>query len=201
MNTKVTSSVGVGILELYLLIAGPLLAQVVGATITDPSGAAVPDVKSCVQNMATGQTTQANSDGLNRLPNSAPADCCSSVSAEGCRTRVFELTAFTGVVATQTMDLPSMAPSSNAAAPSMQRALTRAMLAAFSPLGSMAGSEPAYPEDAAISPDQAEGNAQGQAKPPAGNPPAPSLGDLGFPPEETRGNPQEQARLDKRSSM
>jgi hypothetical protein len=36
---------------------------------------------------------------------------------------------------------------------------------------------------------------------PAGNPQAPSLGDLGFPTDQTKGSPQEQARLDKRSHM
>lgn len=36
---------------------------------------------------------------------------------------------------------------------------------------------------------------------PAGNPQAPSLGDLGFPTDQTKGNAQEQARLDKRSHM
>ncbi len=35
----------------------------------------------------------------------------------------------------------------------------------------------------------------------AGNAGAPSLGDLGFSPEQTKGNPQEQARLDRRSHM
>jgi hypothetical protein len=35
----------------------------------------------------------------------------------------------------------------------------------------------------------------------AGNPQAPSLGDLGFPTDQTKGSAQEQARLDKRSHM
>ena len=51
MNTRVPSFVGVGILELYLLMPGPLPAQVAGASITDASGAAVPDAKSYVQNV------------------------------------------------------------------------------------------------------------------------------------------------------
>jgi hypothetical protein len=42
---------------------------------------------------------------------------------------------------------------------------------------------------------------QGQSKPPATNPGAPSLGDLGFPTADTAGSAQEQARLDKRSHM
>jgi hypothetical protein len=36
---------------------------------------------------------------------------------------------------------------------------------------------------------------------PAGSAQAPSLGDLGFPTDQTKGNAQEQARLDKRSHM
>ncbi len=36
---------------------------------------------------------------------------------------------------------------------------------------------------------------------PAGNAQAPSLGDLGFPTDQTKGNAEEQARLDKRSHM
>lgn len=84
----------------------------------------------------------------------------------------------------------------------MQRALARAMMAAFSPLGSVAGTEPTYLEDLAFFPDQAQGNPQQQTKPPAPtNPAPPSLGDLGFPPAQTQGNLQEQARLDRRSHM
>jgi hypothetical protein len=94
------------------------------------------------------------------------------------------------------------APSSNAAAASLQRVLARAIMAAFSPLGSMAGTEPTYLEDVAFSTDQAQGTpSQGQAKPPASNPAAPSLPDLGFPPDQTQGNALDQARLDKRSHM
>jgi hypothetical protein len=38
-------------------------------------------------------------------------------------------------------------------------------------------------------------------QPPSSNAAAPSLGDLGFTPEQTKGNAQEQARLDRRSRM
>jgi hypothetical protein len=179
MNTKVSNFVGVGIL---VLISGSLRAQVAGATITDPSGATVSNAKGCVKNVASGEATPTNSAGLYAVPNGTPPDCEAAISAESSRTRVSELT-------------------SNAAAPSMQRALARAIMAAFSPLGSMAGTERAHLEDGAFSPDQAQGNAQGQAKPPADKPPPPSLGELGFPPEQTAGNPQEQARLDKRTHM
>lgn len=90
--------------------------------------------------------------------------------------------------------------SSNAAAASMQRAIARAVMAAFSPVESVAETEPTYVEDVAFFPEQAQGNPP-QTKPPATNPAPPALGDLGFPPAQTQGNPQEQARLDKRSHM
>jgi len=102
---------------------------------------------------------------------------------------------------------PSSASSDNAAAPAMERALARATIlafsgVAFSPWESAAGSEWAYLEDAAFASDQAQQNPSDQAKPPAGNnPTVPSLGDLGFPPDQTQGNLQDQARLDKRSQM
>lgn len=91
-----------------------------------------------------------------------------------------------------------------AATASIQRALARAMDAAFSFQGSATEIETARFEDLGFSLDQAQGNPQQQTQPPAPNPPpnqAPSLGDLGFPAAQTQGNPQDQARLDKRSRM
>jgi hypothetical protein len=67
----------------------------------------------------------------------------------------------------------------------MQLALTRSITGVFPP----------YSEDLAFSPPQA------QPTPPAPNPGAPSVGDLGFPVDQTQGNPQDQARLNKRSHM
>ena len=91
------------------------------------------------------------------------------------------------------------ADSDNAAEPSMQCVLMRAAVAAFSPLGPEAD-EPA-PGDAEGGFDaQAAGNAKSQT-PSTQNPQPPSVQDLGFPPELTRANPQEQARLDRRSHM
>ena len=54
------------------------------------------------------------------------------------------------------------------------------------------GAEPAY---------LAQGNPPAQPKPQAGTPAAPTLGDLGFSPDQTAGNAKDQARLDKRSHM
>src|SRR5579872_1811545 len=70
----------------------------------------------------------------------------------------------------------------NAAEASLQRTIARAAMAAFSP-------------------DQAGGEKQNQAKPPSSNPQAPSLPDLGFPPDQTQGSAAAQARLDRRSHM
>ena len=84
--------------------------------------------------------------------------------------------------------------STNAATASLDRALARAVVAEFSPLISV------------FSPDEAQGNPQDQTKqdqtqPPATNPRAPTLEDLGLSPDQTRGSAQDQARLDKRSHM
>jgi hypothetical protein len=52
--------------------------------------------------------------------------------------------------------------------------------------------------------DQAQGNTQGNAQnqtPPSNNSQAPSLEDLGLSPSQTQGDPQLQARLDKRTHM
>ncbi|HEY6346132.1 MAG TPA: hypothetical protein VIY49_31985 [Bryobacteraceae bacterium] len=94
------------------------------------------------------------------------------------------------VVATPTIDLSLIAPSGDASALAMRRAVARAFAAAF---------------DFAVDSDS-EGQDQAQATPPSqtqppANPQPPSLGDLGFPPASTQGNAADQARLDKRSHM
>jgi hypothetical protein len=104
------------------------------------------------------------------------------------------------------LDDRASAASTNAATASLQRALARVVVAEFSPLSLVAGTEPMYLSEVAFSPEQvllaqAQGNPQNQTKPPATNPAAPTLGDLGFPPEQTQGNAQDQARLDRRSHM
>lgn len=75
----------------------------------------------------------------------------------------------------------SVAQTGNAAADSLERSLDHVTLAAFFP-----------------GPAQ---NPQDQAKPPANNPAAPDIGDLGFPDAQTKGDIAAQARLDKRSHM
>lgn len=101
---------------------------------------------------------------------------------------------------TASPDDTTSALSNDAVAASLQRARTRSMIAAF-PLTTFAvDTEPAYLDGLAFFPNQAPGNPPQETKPPA-NPAAPSLGDLGFPPEQTKGNAEAQARLDRRTRM
>ncbi len=89
--------------------------------------------------------------------------------------------------------------SGNDAAVPMQRAVARAIFAMFSLSVSTAETAPTYLGELPFQ-GQAQGTAP-QTKPPASNPTPPALGDLGFPPAQTQGSAQEQARLDKRSHM
>jgi hypothetical protein len=74
-------------------------------------------------------------------------------------------------------------PPANIADDSLQRALSRTVIAEF----------PAI----AYAAPQAQGTSQNQTPAPG----APSLGDLGFPTEQTQGSVQDQVRLDRRSHM
>ncbi len=138
----------VGILVLSLLISAPSRAQVAGATlsgaVTAPSGTPVAGATISIRNVATGRTTEAQTDpaGLYSVPNLAPGEYEVSASAPGFATKAARVTLAAG--APQSANLVLIAP-------------------------------------------------------PAGA--APSLGDLGFKPEEVKGSAQDQARLDRRSHM
>ena len=90
------------ILGLCLLIADPLRAQVAGATlsgtIADAQGAAVPNAKVSVTNMATGVAAGAttNSVGAYTVPNLNAGDYQVSASASGFSTAVARLTLTVG---------------------------------------------------------------------------------------------------------
>jgi len=93
----------------------------------------------------------------------------------------------------------------NTATDSLERAVERAIVADFSPLTVAAEDQPTYLSELRFFPGAslfddillAQANPQNQPKPPT----APTLGDLGFPTEQTKGSAEEQARLDKRSHM
>src|SRR2546426_4578200 len=90
------------ILGLCLLISGPLRAQVAGATlsgtIADALGAAVPNAKVSVTNVATGVAAGAttNSVGAYTVPNLNAGDYQVSASASGFSTTVAKLTLTVG---------------------------------------------------------------------------------------------------------
>jgi hypothetical protein len=103
MNPKVAKFVlGAGNLILSFLLSVPLRAQDSGAMLsgstTDTSGAVVPKAKVTVRNLATGQSTETQTDSFGRfsVPDLAPGDYQLDVSAEGYSTNTVKVTIATG---------------------------------------------------------------------------------------------------------
>jgi len=77
-----------------MLMPIPIFAQVAGATlsgtVTDPSGAVVPQAQASISNMSTGiiTTVSTNADGVYAAPNLLPGDYEVTVSAKGFGTEV-----------------------------------------------------------------------------------------------------------------
>jgi hypothetical protein len=95
MNPKMIKfAVFVWIFALCLMISVPLRAQVAGGTlsgtITDPSGAAVPNAEVVIKNSATGitRTLTTNADGFYSAANLLPGNYEIAVSASGFNTEI-----------------------------------------------------------------------------------------------------------------
>ena len=98
----------IAILALLLVMPGAVSAQVAGAqvsgTVTGASGQVVPNAKISLKNMATGQSTPAQSDaaGVYRVSDLAPGTYEISVSADGFSTATQTVTLAPG--ATETLN-------------------------------------------------------------------------------------------------
>jgi hypothetical protein len=143
MNRKAAIGVvAVGIFVLCLFISSQLQAQdsaaTLSGTIKSPSGAAVAHAKVSVKNVSTGQSTETQSDsqGNYGVGNLAPGDYEVSASAEGIGSGTSKVTLALG--RTERLDLALTTRPISSTAPTL--------------------------EDLGISPGQAQGSAQDQAR-------------------------------------
>lgn len=103
----------IAILTLLLLIPDASYAQASSATlsgtITGPSGQVVPNAKISIKDVATGQSTQAQSDdaGVYRVANLSPGKYEISVSADGFSTATEHVTLAPGSIQTLNLALSS----------------------------------------------------------------------------------------------
>jgi hypothetical protein len=165
-----------GVLTSFFFIPIRLTAQssaVLSGAVTDTSGNPI-DHAAITAKAASGvvTTTASSSDGTYNLSHLDPGDYTVSVRANGFTAKSASITLAAGD--TQTLDFSLASPSSQQETPSSPPSATPA---------------PALP------------NAPSSAPAPPDAPAPPSLGDLGFTPQQSQADPQLQALLQKRTEM
>ncbi len=218
---------GVGMLVLSLVIPGPLRAQVSSTTfsgaVAGPSGAAVPNPKISAEYFAWGPSTeiQTNAAALHNVPSFMPGDYEISVSAEGFSTEVAipipgplrAQVASATLSGTVTSPAGAAVPNANVSVRNVatgQSEETQTDSAGFYKVPNlMPGNYEVSVSAAGFGAKAAKvtltvGATQTMnvaLAAPSSNAAAPSLGDLGFSPNQVQGNAQDQALLNKRSHM
>lgn len=174
MNQKAAQLV-FGVVLIFVLNATPLHAQdtpaTLSGTVTDSSGKVLPNAKVSVKNLATGLTTEAQTDsaGLYTVPNLAAGDYEASATVEGVGAGVAKVTLAAGSQQTLSLTLTS-APAQQEPAP-----------------------QPVAPSENLPNAPSASASSSSKTEP--------SLEDLGFSKAETQSNAAQQALLDKRTHM